>query len=284
MKNNFLIIALIIFSNSFSQNSFFGNRLDTDRRISKIKESSVKVLIDKEKSGTGFFISSNGLLVTNWHVVINKKLKLDEKNRILNKFSIVTIKNDTIPVNIVLNLNEDTVVKEAILWDYCLLKTTLNVKTSFLKLGKFQNAYEGASVYTCGYPLDLNEPFITTGTLSTFATQSQNVDSQKIERKIAWLDMTTNKGNSGGALVLLGNTPDEDEVIGITSFITVPFFKDLEAINNYATEAEKHGEMTFMGINFLSYIKLINNAVNSNSVGISGCISIEKVVDFINKK
>jgi S1-C subfamily serine protease len=283
MKKYILLILLLTFSNSFSQNSFFGNRLNTERRISKIKESTVKVLVDNVKSGTGFFISNDGMLVTNWHVIINAKLKLDDKNRILNKFSIVTFKNDTIPVNIILNLENSTVIQEASLWDYCLLKPSMKITTNPLKLGSLKNAYEGASVYTCGFPLDLNDPLIATGILSTFATQSQNVNNNKIERKIAWLDMTTNKGNSGGALILLGNTPDDDEVIGITSFITVPYYKDLEALNQYATEVEKNGNAEIMGINFLAYLKLINNAANANSVGISGCISIEKVLALLEK-
>lgn len=283
MKNIFLTITLIIFSNCFCQISFFGNRLDTDRRISKIKESSVKVLIDNVKSGTGFYIANDGLLLTNWHVVINDRLKLDEKNQILNKFSIVNFKNDTIPVNIILRLDKEELIQEAIFWDYCILKPKTKIATNFLKLGSMQNAYEGASVYTCGYPLDLDDQLITTGSLSTFAIQSQNLNSKKITRKIAWLDMTTNKGNSGGALVILGRTPDEDEVIGIASFITTPYYKDLEALNKYANEAEKKGSAEIMGINFLAYLKLINSAANANSVGISGCISVEKVVEIMKK-
>lgn len=92
--------------------------------------------------------------------------------------------------------------------------------------------------------------------------------------------MTTNKGNSGGALVLLGNTPNDDEVIGITSFIIVPFYKELEGLNKYADEIGKHGGIEFMWVNFLNYMKLINSATNSNSVGISGCVSIEKVANY----
>lgn len=282
MKSRILLfISLILFNKSFSQNSFFGNRIDTEKRIEKIKQSTVKILVDNIKLGTGFFVSNDGLLITNWHVVINDKLRLDEKNNILNKFSVVNFKNDTIPVNIALNLTKESIVQEAIFWDYCILKPTKDIITNFLKLGNFNNAYEGAPIYTCGFPLDLEDPFITTGVLSTFAKQSQTIKLNKLERQIAWLDMTTNKGNSGGALMLLGNNPDADEVIGITSFITVPFYKDLEALNKYVTEAEKNGNVEIMGINILRYIKLINTAANSNSVGISGCISIEKIEKII---
>ncbi|MNL21968.1 hypothetical protein D3C87_1432850 [compost metagenome] len=97
--------------------------------------------------------------------------------------------------------------------------------------------------------------------------------------------MTTNKGNSGGPLILLGNTPNDDEVIGITSFILTPYYKDLEELNRYVDEVEKGGSSgSIMGVNFLRYIKLINSAAGSNSSGISGCISIEKVANYFQTK
>jgi serine protease Do len=283
MKNIILILIFLTSYEIFAQTSFFGNRETTKKRIENIKKSTVKILVDNIKSGTGFFVSSDGILVTNWHVVINDKTKLDDKGNILNKFSIVDFKNDTIPVNIILNLSKESVLEEAIVWDYCILKTNKKTTSKFLKLGKFKNAYEGELIYTCGFPLDLDDPFLTTGILSTLSIQSLTINSKKQQRQIAWLDMTTNKGNSGGALMTLGKNPEDDEVIGITSFITVPFYKDLEELNKYVTETEKIGTVEFMGINFLRYIKLINTAVNSNSVGISGCISIEKVSAIINE-
>lgn len=272
----FLLIFLVSGKN-FAQTSFFGDREATQKRIENIKQSTVKILVDNVKSGTGFFVSSDGILVTNWHVIINDRTKLDEKGSILNKFSIVDFKNDTIPVSIILNLSNQLVFEEALVWDYCILKTNKKMTNKFLKLGNFKNSYEGASIYTCGFPLDLDDTFLTTGTLSTLSFQSLTINSKKRQRQIAWLDMTTNKGNSGGALMILGKNPEDDEVIGITSFITVPFYKDLEELNKYVSEKEKNGSIEFMGINFLRYIKLINTAVNSNSVGISGRISIEKI-------
>ena len=79
--------------------------------------------------------------------------------------------------------------------------------------------------------------------------------------------MTTNKDNSGGPLILLTENPENDKVIGITSFITTPFYSILENLNNYITETEKHGGAEIMGINFLQYIKLINTTANSNKFG-----------------
>ncbi|MBC7525454.1 MAG: trypsin-like peptidase domain-containing protein [Flavobacterium sp.] len=280
MKN---IILLALFSLigkfGFTQTiGVFGDKISTFKRIENIKQSSGRILIDGNKSGTGFYVSSDGIIVTNWHVVFNESTKIDSTGKILSKFNFVNYKNDTIPLSIFINISNDAIVKEAFIWDYCVLKA--NVKNnSFLKLGNFSDSYEGATVYTCGFPLDLNQPLISSGIISTLFSQSIN----KVDRNVAWLDMTKNKGNSGGALVLLADKPENDSVIGLTSFITTPYFETINNLNKYISGIEKGGGVELMGINFLQYAKLINNTVNSNSVGISGCISIEKVNILLNR-
>ena len=282
MKNLLFIIFLLSSINlTFAQTSSFSKDQETiKQRIKKIKECTGKILVDNTKSGTGFYVSSNGIVLTNWHVIFNKNTKIDSIGRIQNTFSFVNHKNDTIPLNIILKLSNESIVKEAVLWDYCVLKTKTEVNSNFLKLGDFSDAYEGATVYTCGFPLDLNDPFFSTGIISTLSKQTIKKGSN-YTREIAWLDMTTNKGNSGGPLILLTENPENDSVIGITSFITTPFYSILENLNNYITKTEKRGRTEIMGVNFLKYIKLINTTANSNSVGISGCISIEKAKNII---
>lgn len=270
----FVFLTKLAFNQSFST---LGNKESTINRVEKIKQSTGQIFIDNAKSGTGFFISSDGIVVTNWHVVFNASTRIDSTGKILSNFSIVNLEKDTIPLFVFLNLQNDSIVKEAMFWDYCILKSTNKIQTKFLNFGKFEDSFEGATVYTCGYPLDLSDPFLSTGIISTFFSQTITIDSIDFTRQAAWLDMTTNKGNSGGALMLLGENPEEDKVIGLTSFITTPYYKTLEDLNNYINEAEKKGGASFSGINFLQYVKLINNTANSNSVGISGCISIEKV-------
>jgi len=254
-----------------------GDRSSTQKRIENIKKSTVKVLIDKSKSGTGFFISSDGYVLTNWHVLFNERTRIDKTGKILNNFEIVNYKNDTLPVSIEINLSDENNIIKSTIWDVCILKTIVKINTLFLKIGPFSNAYEGCSVYTCGYPLDLNEPFISIGIISTFFTQQFDNGKLHLERKAAWLDMTTNKGNSGGPLIMLGDQPENDLVIGITSFITTPYANILEELNQYITQMEQSGGVSLMGIDFLQYAKLINTTVNSNSVGISGCISLDGI-------
>ena len=98
-----------------------------------------------------------------------------------------------------------------------------------------------------------------------------------------WLDLTINKGNSGGPLILLGKKPKDDKVIGITTFITTPYFAQLEDLNRFVELISQNTEYGIGGINLYEYVHLINSALNSNSVGISGAVSLDAVIKEIKK-
>lgn len=282
-KTGFVIFFLLICKLGFNQTiGPLGDKASAIKRIENIRECTGKILVDGIKSGTGFYVSSNGIILTNWHVVFNERTKIDPDGSITSKFTFVDNKNDSIPLKIVLNLSKDLLIMEAIYWDYCILKSTVNEKTNYLKFGDYSSAYEGAPIYTCGYPLDLDDSFISTGIISSLRSQKVEKANVILERKVAWLDITTNKGNSGGPLLILGDRPENDKVIGLMSFITTPYFNTLDTLNDFVTEMEKRREEKQDATNFLQYAKRINATVNSNSVGISGCISIEKATNILD--
>lgn len=282
MKNTFFIIFLIFIysNNSIAQESTFKReKINIIKRINKIKECTGKILVDDVKTGTGFFISSNGLVLTNWHVVFGANTKFDSLGNVKSKFSFVNHKNDTIPLKMALKFKENKAQNQAVIWDYYVLITEADITTNFLKLGNFSEAYEGATVYTCGFPLKLNEPFFSKGLISTITSE---FFKGNYKREVALLDMTTNKGNSGGPLVLQKENPEDDVVIGITSYIVTPNYSSMLKLNNYVTNIKKTmGSPKILGIDLLEYMKLVTSTINSNSVGISGGISIQKVKEVV---
>ncbi|MEH6704713.1 MAG: serine protease [Galbibacter orientalis] len=278
MKKNIIILLYLLISSSiYSQNNMYlGSKEIAKKRIDKIKRATGKIFVDGNKAGTGFYASSDGIIITNWHVVFGNHTKIDTvTGEIHSKFTFVDYKNDTIPLHILTDISRNEAVTNSLIWDYCVLKTATVNNTEFLKLGNFSDLYEGAAVYTCGYPLDLHDPFISNGMVSTITSQVVHKELN-YKRNISWVDMTMNKGNSGGALMLMGDTPEDDLVVGITSFIITPEYNSLLELDEYVSSMEKKGTVELMGINFLQYIKFISSVVNSNSVGISGAISIEE--------
>jgi len=87
-----------------------------------------------------------------------------------------------------------------------------------------------------------------------------------------------NRGNSGGPIVLMGEESKEDKVIGIASFGLNPFADPAEQLIEIVQTFP--GSAVLMGVDFKRFATLIGEALSSNSLGISGCVSI----DYLSSK
>jgi len=111
--------------------------------------------------------------------------------------------------------------------------------------------------------------------LSTKWTTSGYLN-QGSNREVAWLDITMNRGNSGGPIVLMGEEPEGDKVIGIASFGLNPFADPAEKLIEIVQTFP--GNAVLMGVDFKRFVTLRGAALSSNSLnslGVSGCVSID---------
>lgn len=274
-----LILFLLIFNYStplISQNL-------GQERVEIIKGSVVKILIDEKPSGTGFIVNKNCEIITCWHV-IKPSIITDSLGHIisLRKIEIEISNGEKCEAGILSRLFKDK-NKNAVAFDYCILKPISKLKSNFkfLKLGRFENINEGDQIVSCGYPLGIEQQFISTGILSTKWVDTVNVITnnlpETILRNVAWLDLTLNRGNSGGPVIKLGNSPEEDEVIGIATFILNPFAKISDTLYNLSSDLGV--DISFGGISQVKVNMLFAKAISNNSIGISGCISINHMLD-----
>lgn len=262
-------------------------------RVKKIKASTVRVMVsDGSSIGTGFFINSRGDLATCWHV-INPAITTDGR---VKKIYIEFNNKDTITVVINSLFNNIEHYKNAFGYDYCILSPTSLIKNqfSFLKIGNFKNVDEGQEVYTCGYPLGDPNQFISKGIISTKYENKDNIialngDTILLPRSEALLDMTLNAGNSGGAIVKIGETLDKDEVIGIADFGVNPLGKYADTIikaaipaigNNIIGGSWENGNMV-SGFDPSLVAVRFADAISKLSIGVSGCISIDYLQAFL---
>ena len=86
-----------------------------------------------------------------------------------------------------------------------------------------------------------------------------------------------NKGNSGGPILKIGST--EDEVIGIATFILNPYANTSQELSNLS--ANLGVDIEFGGISQVKVNKLFADAVTNNSIGISGCVSINHITGIL---
>lgn len=242
--------------------------------------------MDGNSVGTGFFISDKGEILTCFHVIFNENLKF-ENNKIKSKFQIV--KDDSILINVSIPsfyYKSEKGSKYAKRYDFCLLQieSPKDVKDiSYFILGNFSDVHEGDVIISCGYPYKSEVPFISSGLFSTKYNESNDEiegnDTVKYTRDVGLLDLTLNPGNSGGPIIILGDSYKNDKVVGLASYILNPFAKDALIIMKHALNAQKSVKMSYNGINQLDINAILSQAIAYNSIGISGCISI----DYFNK-
>jgi serine protease Do len=147
---------------------------------------------DQTVSGTGFFISDQGYIITNNHVVEGAQ-----------------------HVTIVLSDGTEqqaTIVGTDIYSDVAVLKTGGNVP-AVAKLGNSDVLKPGASVIAIGSPLGNFKNTVTVGVVSATGRAIDTGNGYQIEDLIQ-TDAAINHGNSGGPLVNLAG-----EVVGINTLV-----------------------------------------------------------------
>ena len=147
---------------------------------------------DQMVSGSGFFITDQGYILTNNHVVEGTK-----------------------EVNIVLSDGTEqkvTIVGTDLYSDIAVLKTDGKVP-AFAKLGNSDVLKPGESVIAIGSPLGNFKNTVTVGVVSATGRSIDTGNGYQVENLIQ-TDAAINHGNSGGPLVDLAG-----EVIGINTLI-----------------------------------------------------------------
>lgn len=155
--------------------------------ISKSKYESffeaVVIIKTNKKLGTGFFVSNNGTIITNFHVIKG------------DNYPTVQLHNGQVLTGKVLDYDVER--------DLAVVK--IEEKTSFLKLATLNDINIGDELIAIGAPMGL-EFSITRGVVSAV----RNVE----DIIIIQTDAAMNPGNSGGPLILMKN----GKVVGVNSF------------------------------------------------------------------
>jgi len=145
--------------------------------------------------GTGFFISSDGYILTNNHIVENAI-----------KVEATSIQDETYQAKIV-GIDPET--------DLALLKVS-DGNLPYVELGDSDNIKVGEWVLAIGNPLGLTHT-VTAGIVSAKGRIFQGLEPQQPYQDFIQTDAAINRGNSGGPLINL-----QGKVVGINSIIFSP--------------------------------------------------------------
>lgn len=177
--------------------------------------------------------------------------------------------------------------QEAVAYDYCKLNALTLRVSPFLKIGDYDDIQEGQEVYTCGFPLSIERPFVSKGMISTkyidrLNSITTNGGEKRMPRSQALLDLTMNPGNSGGPIVRLGKTIDEDEAIGLADFIVNPIgSKNANEIKNLLLKGV--GKYNLEGVDLNTALIYFTEVISGLSIGVSGCVSTNPFGNALRK-
>lgn len=144
------------------------------------------ILEDHRVTGTGFFISADGLIVTNLHVILNAK-----------NVEIITHAGRSYPIQYIANYSDDH--------DICLLKINIDHQP-VLSIGNSDQLETGQFVFTVGHREGARYEFSSGTYIGKKIIESQ----ENIQSKLV-----TGHGNSGGPIM-----DKYGKVIGISTLFT----------------------------------------------------------------
>ena len=250
-------------------------------RVEMLDKTVVAIKINEQITGTGFVASSNGWIITNLHVIRNN---VKQDGSLFHPIFVEFRSGEKYQVEI-LQMEAKNYVK----YDYCILfPIDMEIKNrEYLKIGRWNDIREGDEIYSSGFPFGIDKNVKTKGIVGNKFVEEYDLqildDSVKVKREVALLDLTMNKGNSGGPILKLGKTPEEDVVVGIATFIVVPFLQELNEISAL-TDGVKNGVTISYSngqeVNSFEMYSKFSKILKFQSNGIGGCIAIDYLSDF----
>lgn len=306
-----LLVASINLIAAFGQSVEIKNK---EERVAKVKQATVRIFKNGTPAGTGFLVSKDGHIVTAFHVVYGGYVLTEDNKKILSygDIEIQLSSGEKLPAIVVDQLRGRHALEGAEK-DHCILKVAANRPLPYILIGEFASASEGADIYICGFPSGLEKPLVAFGILSTKTSISFEVlekttvpvmdQKDGVQVEAAYLDVTMNKGNSGGPVVLIGKNPKDDRVIGILSFQATPLTQQLvsylkrlhtespaanaKLIDQLLTPNRGFGsslsylnyfdppKSPFKSEEFKEFVGLVATSLESASLGIGGCVAID---------
>jgi len=266
-----IVILIISFALTISCISPVNSENHFRKRFKQAKESIVLILVNNIPAGTGFSVAP-GIIATNFHVVQQFSVGNEGQTQIGYAQNIkvqLSDKREFIAIPHQSVVGPGTI--EAVGKDITLLTIPFKDLRP-VKLGRFNEIEEGDAIYLIGFPLGIEQPVIASGILST-KWKTSGYLGQGGDRDVAWLDVTMNKGNSGGPVFLIRDNFEQDVVIGVANFMLNPFAHDADEFAKIA--AAFPGNAILIGIDFKKFSTLIGKALSSQTHGVGGCISID---------
>lgn len=196
--------------------------------------------------GSGFFVGSEGIILTNRHVIVSPDVD----------YTIITADEKEYKAEI---LARDPVHDVAIIK----LKDTKGKKFSFLELGNSETIELGQSVIAIGNALGAFRNTVSTGVvsgLSRFITAHDGISGHAAElRGLVQTDAAINPGNSGGPLLDYDGKVIAINVAIVMGAQNIGFAIPISNARKDLKDLKKHGRIIqpFLGVRYIQINKAL---------------------------
>jgi serine protease Do len=209
-------------------------------------------------SGSGFLISSDGLIVTNRHVVEDKDATYEVSLNNGKKYQATVLARDTV-------------------FDVALIKITAS-GLPYLNLGNSDTLEVGQSVVAIGNALGEFTNTVSSGVVSGLSrsiTAGDNGGQSERLDKVIQTDAAINPGNSGGPLLNLAG-----DVIGINVAVVqgssnIGFALPINSVKNIITSVQKTGKIIYPYLG-IRYIPVTAGLKSSNNLSVDYGILVQR--------
>ena len=173
----------------------------TIRAVKEASPAVVSIMKSEMEGGTGFIVSEDGLILTNKHVVLDKKADYTVFTNDGRKFPAKVLAIDPVEDLAVLKIEQEN-----------------NTLFPVLRLGNSDNLDIGQAVIAIGNALAEFRNTVSTGVISGLRRRITASGGNFVEtlEDVIQTDAAINKGNSGGPLLNL-----KGEVIGINTAMAI---------------------------------------------------------------
>jgi serine protease Do len=217
------------YANPFSGDDFF-NQFFQEFQVPQLRQQGTEKR--QISSGTGFFVSQDGLLITNKHVVDDIDADYSILTNDQKKFSAKVIARDP--------LNDVAILK--------VIEPLTGVQFSFIVLGDSENVKIGQTAIAIGNSLGEFQNTVSVGVISglrrTIVASGARSGPEELS-EIIQTDAAINPGNSGGPLLNLKGDAIGLSVAMAQSAENIGFAIPINQVRRSYDEAREKGKITY---------------------------------------
>lgn len=199
--------------------------------------------------GSGFFVSSDGIIITNRHVVVSSDVDYTIVTADEKKYKVEILARDSI--------NDVAIIK---------IKDAKKKKFPILELGDSSKIELGQDVIAIGNALGAFRNTVSTGVvsgLSRFITAHDGISGQLSSlRGLVQTDAAINPGNSGGPLIDMDGKVIAINVATVMGAQNIGFAIPVNNAKKDLADLKKHGRIIqpFLGVRYIMINKMIQQS------------------------